>query len=912
MKTRRNGKKTKGGKTQKENYDNYKSVWTNTGHYDPKINYPSRFESLWSSPTPTQELREGKEKNTYIFKRHGFSCANMLKDKKTVQQYMIPDPSLCSYGILSLLRKKTKPEGFDGIVFVSSLVRTWQTAMLEYGSFQSLTLIVSPYIKEKDSHSFDSPNFPLPFPRQLAKMEQFMKLLTRINSPVAKQILSHKHTIVKDGESKTFGPYPHLFSYVVHSDPRIASENAYLTTLKHANDFVGYVPEKEVEAYVFIPSPKDMPDPDYSKYYKAEGFLYFDAWIGKHYPSIKTVFVVSHSKFMQKIIKQFSAKTIDTDIFKQNVWTLRISPKDAKDPKHLKMNYKIQIYPGIPKPHPNLLEYMDRQYEALCNDVNEPDITPEPLPGPDTSSHSTSSTHQPLGPDLSSHSTSSTHKPLGPDLSSHSTSSTHQPLGPDASSHSTNSSYQRAHSEQIDLPRSRFESDASDVSQLSFLTEETPFFKIKTTPVTNEKKDVILTRSFSELIHMLRDPSIAHDLSELIKSQTDFKTKAIQFVYSNPTVQIADPTQPKSFFKKSNKVPIRLFENHYLAFLLMDNSYFESIVQRLESSNPHIIDAALSYFNIRASSASIIAFLKSLRHLIDEDVEFYSLLVQKFSENANKHYYLKAVPYYFEFTLLDLLLYEFTPTTENIRSVYRFIIDLVKNGARFSTTIYSRDDAVKDWIQFPSSEIIPLSMPSVGLETIGTEQKEHEITVQWEDAKRRLDPHNELSPLNKQYRILKRRLNDEHDKLQTFYDKAYQQPDELSRIHDEFMEKNRSLVDQLEAIKKKHREATSRIDPKNEFLELRLAMRKTVNTGIYNYLNMHLADLIDSEELKREHNAMLKPFIEEPKRTEPIVSIGGLKGTSWKKSSLRRSSVKAGRYRVSQYKGKRRTRANRS
>ena len=68
MKTRkqlRNRKKTrKGGKTQKENYDNYKSVWSNTGHYDPKINYPSRFESLWSSPTPTQELREGKEKNT--------------------------------------------------------------------------------------------------------------------------------------------------------------------------------------------------------------------------------------------------------------------------------------------------------------------------------------------------------------------------------------------------------------------------------------------------------------------------------------------------------------------------------------------------------------------------------------------------------------------------------------------------------------------------------------------------------------------------------------------------------------------------------------------------------------------------------------------------------------------------------
>ena len=469
----------------------------------------------------------------------------------------------------------------------------------------------------------------------------------------------------------------------------------------------------------------------------------------------------------------------------------------------------------------------------------------------------------------------------------------------------------RSSEDVIDLPRSRFESDASDVSLLSFLTEETPYANIKSTHVTTEKKDVILTRSFTELVHMLRDPRVAYDLSELIRSSEDFKTKATNFVKSDPTVQIADPTQPKSYFKKSTKVPIKLFENHYLAFILMDNSYFDSIVQKLEESNPRIIDTALAYFNIRSSSAMITNFLKSLRNLIDQDEDFYQLLVKKFSNGANKHYYLKAVPYYFEFTLLDLLLYEFKPTTENIDSMYRFIIDLVKSGARFSTTIYSRDDAVADWIKFPSSDIIPLSMPSVELEPIGTEQKEYEITALWDDAKRRLDPENELSQLNKQYLMTKRSLNDEHDKLQPLYDKAKYQEYELARIYDQFLEKNRYLIDKLEDIKKKHSEAKARIDPNNEFLELKLAMRKVVNTGIYSYLNMHLADLIDSEELKRAHNAMLKPLIEPPKRSEPVVLIGGFRGTSWKKTSLRQSSVKAGRYRALQYKGKRQTKVNR-
>jgi hypothetical protein len=898
MKTRRhvrNGNKTrKGGKTEKENYTNYKSVWETADYpyFDPKMNYPSRFESwIGKKPEPRQELHQGTDKNTYIIKRHGFSCANMLKEQGKFQQYMIPDPSLCSYGIFSLLRDKPKPEGFEGIVFVSSLIRTWQTAMLEYGSYGSLTLIVSPYIKEKDSHSFDSPNFPLPFSEQLAHMNQFMDFLKNIDSPVAKQILSHKHTVVRENEFRTFG-----------RKQSEASENMYLDTIKWDVSQKEHAQEKEVETYAFIPSPKDIPEADYSKYYKAEGFLYFDAWIRKHYPTIKTVFVVSHSGFMQKIIKQFSVKTIETGIFKQNVWTLRISPKEETAPKHLKMNYKINIYPGLSKPNRSELENMNRRSEPLCNAI------PEERTDPSVSSHSVRSepSESPSDLSVSAHYVPS-ERPSEISESYHSVRSepSERPSEMSESYHSTMSSL-TANSE----PRARSDSNATNISELSFLTEETPS-RIKSTPVTTEKKDAILTRSFTELVTMLRDNKLESDLSEFIHSPKEFKTKAMQFVHSDPNVFIADPTQPKSIFKSRKKVPIYLFENHYLAFLLMDTAYFNSIIQKLEESNTRLIDAALAYFNIRSSTQTVIAFLKSLRNLIDQDTEFYQLLVQKFSVGANRHYYLKAVPYYFAFTLLDLLLYEFNPTMENIHLMYRFMIDLVKRGARFSETIYSQDGATKDWFEFPSSDIVPLSMPSVKVEPLGTEQKEHELTLQWDDAKRRLDPSNELSQLNKQYLALKRALNDEHDKLQSLYDNAKHQEAELARIHEYFLEKNSSLIGELEDVKQKYREAKLRIDPNNEFMKLRLAMRKTVHTGIYTYLNMHLADLIDSKEVEDAHNSILKKLLELPARSEPVVSIGGSRGTSWKRSSLRQSSVKAGRYRALRYKGKKRTRANR-
>ena len=64
---------------------------------------------------------------------------------------------------------------------------------------------------------------------------------------------------------------------------------------------------------------------------------------------------------------------------------------------------------------------------------------------------------------------------------------------------------------------------------------------------------------------------------------------------------------------------------------------------------------------------------------------------------------------------------------ENIQLMYQFMMDLVKNGARFSETIYSQDGATKDWFEFPSSEIVPLSMPSVKFRFSATSRNEKKV-----------------------------------------------------------------------------------------------------------------------------------------------------------------------------------------
>ena len=94
MKTR------KGGKDASENISNYNHYWkTPTTTYDPRIDYPGRKNKTFGKkPALRQSF---KQLNTYTFQSEAFSCANFLEEKRSYS-FTEPDPSLCTYGILSV------------------------------------------------------------------------------------------------------------------------------------------------------------------------------------------------------------------------------------------------------------------------------------------------------------------------------------------------------------------------------------------------------------------------------------------------------------------------------------------------------------------------------------------------------------------------------------------------------------------------------------------------------------------------------------------------------------------------------------------------------------------------------------------------------------------------------------------
>ena len=885
MRTRRSRgvKQTRKGGDARKNFERYKSNWSSQEkyrEYNQKMYYPTSFEKLRGfKPSYRVDL---ETENTYIFQRHGFSCANLLKAKKDKFHFRVADPSLTAYGILTLLRNNEKPPEFDGRVFTSSLIRTVQTAILEYGMHGNLELIMSPYIKEKNGMIADLANFPLPFDQQMAHMEQFMKILKGINSDVARAIVTKQHTIVFKDQRYTlssyelppmvtvpskpsksveilhqemFGKPPNtsepekrFYEYPIPEDPDEREDYSYVTRVKiEVGDTIPAVREPTITKYAFIPTVLSIPEANYSKYYGPEGFIYFDYWVKRNYPDVKFVFVVSHSNFMQKVIQEYCEVPLVTTIFDENAWKLSIRPKPPSDTvKH--SNYIFELYHGIPKPSPDELSLMSLRDEPSCRtavvEVNNEEDVEDMLRQTEVANHGSNPTFKPVAPSLNS-----TFKPVTPGLN---------PLDPERNS--------------------------------LFLTEAPPEVPIQSRDVTLETKFDI-TRSFTELVYMLSNPGIAQGLSLLIDSPKELKTKVLQFVYSNPSV-IDTPSSFFSRFKRSTpSVPLYLFQNHYLAFILMYSPFYNALVQRLESGSDILA-------TITSHPSSVIRFFKQLRTLIDTDSELKQVLVSIFAVNANKHYSFEAPPKVYAFTLLDLLLYEMLPMTkEKMKVMYPLFIHLVRKGARFSKTIYSEN--------IVATEVIPRKMPISELKTLD-EIEQIDLEQQWDDAKRRLDPTNEVSKLSEQFRLAKQRLQDVNRKVNRRSNTQMQ----------EQLEKQSVILDEMYDIKRRYREESTRLDPTQELSRLKIAYRETINENVFDYLDGSFAEYIPSYdlELKKLHKELLKK-IKAPESLLTIpksVPVGGSKGTSWKRSSLRQSSVKGGRYRASLYKGKRRTRANRS
>ena len=901
MRTRRS-RGLKGGKDTKDNRSNWERFWRNEyPEYDPMINYPGRAKTFFKR-TPN-DFKKLTTPNTYIIQRHGFSCANLekVKDKRS-WHFRVADPSLTAYGIYSLLRDQRKPEGFNGMIFVSSLVRTWQTGILEYGRYEPLTIVVSPYIKEKHGIVGDLSNMPLPFEQQMAQMGEFMTFLKGIDNPIAKEIVQHEHVIVYMGKA-----YP-ITSTVLGREGK-----PYVDELKRKRILT---PAKSTKPTLtknaFIPDISVIPHPSFHEYYGAKGFVYFDHWVRKNY-DIKTVFVVSHSKWMQKVIEEYYGE-IETQIFDENAWKLKITPDTPG-------NFTFEIIRGIPKPNTDEVDKMNREKEPTCHLVPKPWPKPQPIDTMEQHAEQYSEENDTQeevinqeDPFQESGLESLTNQSY-PKLVPPPPLPPLKPLRPDDPRRNyVPKLVQSATRESItSQARPRAESLPSEYDPVRpFNTEAIPSVsKVDTVPVTNEKTEVI-TRSYTELIYMLCDRSLTSGLNTLMAS-TDFKPKIVHYIKSNPYVMASDPTDT-SYFKR--KIPIYLFENHYLLFILLCKPYLDLFINDLETkSDSMFVKSILSLFNITVPIPVMATFLKELQQLM-HDPDVYHLLLSTCSKNANKHYAFKEGHFLLSQTLLDLLLYEldvFPVTTETIDFMYTCMIDLVRYGARCSAVHYRQSASISlveraTGFELPSKVIVPFEMPIVKLDML---PNENEMFQEWESAKSGIDPHGTLSYYQQKYTNAKQRLRVEERKVQALYNKAKYQEVNLSRIHDDFLKRNSALFAEIEKIKTDYRAARDEIDPDKKLLQARKKLHHDFDQAISIYLNPLIAHHLSDEIVIKKHNEFFQKFTD-PAFAEPRAGLGGSRGTSWKKTSLRPFSVKGGRYRASLYKGKRRTRANRS
>lgn len=138
-------------------------------------------------------MKETKVTQTFCISRHLNSCNNMVDSASwTNVLYKFEEPPLSLWGIISglaLQREPYKINKFREInrVYVSCLVRTWMTAIIEYLPYCSngeISLIVSPYIKEADisnkfyvGQSIDKGNMPIDVKSQIEKIKYFFLIL---------------------------------------------------------------------------------------------------------------------------------------------------------------------------------------------------------------------------------------------------------------------------------------------------------------------------------------------------------------------------------------------------------------------------------------------------------------------------------------------------------------------------------------------------------------------------------------------------------------------------------------------------------------------------------------------------------------------------------------------------------------
>jgi broad specificity phosphatase PhoE len=363
---------------------------------------------FWNN-TPKEKIL--RVDNKYYFTRHAFSCANLEKKLGTTRRITSffnkeYDPSLTRYGIITTLLQNfvvtDEPALSEfkskGIVYVSPLIRTWQTAILIYGSIECdvpLKLIISPFIKETGS---TNDNMPLPIEKQLDKMNSFLQYLDNLKfigdgqDDYSKTIRTKIRNILNENKLIEIHYEHQIYAFKPNGKTKSSSTLVQKFAVKsnkipHTEPQQTFIPLDESIESVEIPNIRRWKYLSmYLKNYGASTFGLFNNWVIKHrhehskmlsddlkqsiqptkesdpMKSVNHVFVVAHSHIMKAMYKHLTTDKRDLPIFDQNVWTMAIEYFSfANNGRN-----SVTLYNGQDKPTSDQIKLMPNNDEMLC------------------------------------------------------------------------------------------------------------------------------------------------------------------------------------------------------------------------------------------------------------------------------------------------------------------------------------------------------------------------------------------------------------------------------------------------------------------------------------------------------------------------------------------------------------------
>jgi hypothetical protein len=358
-----------------------------------------------------------------------------------------------------------------------------------------------------------------------------------------------------------------------------------------------------------------------------------------------------------------------------------------------------------------------------------------------------------------------------------------------------------------------------------------------------------LLRSYRILFEFMTNKKNLSELIALVNSKESFKKKCMDYIRSHD-----------------------IFSNHYLAFVLMYPPYLKRIIENLDSSTKQSVIYMYITYCFGASNVSvkkILDFLIEFSKMIQTDEELYNLMIDKISTDANTFYYHNFAPNYLFGTLLDLFYYEmhsYRLTKDTKEFTFKIVNDLISKGARFGKYAKLPKDAfeIADYILLlPDDEEIIKIMERLQIQNDETLKGD---ALRSDFIKKLM---NEISQKTKKFEEIQRYFIDT-------------QMDLKEGAIDDSKLTNNYKCPILSPDVEFDVEPTMVVDP--------------VDGTIEDYFKKHILYPIERD------NLIETPVIE---------ARGGFRGTSSKRSSLHRFSVKGGRYRALQYKGKRRSRVNR-